>query len=167
VVLIDEIDKADPDMPNGMLVPLGSSEFEVTDTRTRVRLAAAEDADAPQRLIVITTNEERELPQAFIRRCVVTWVPEPTREHLVEVARTHRIADGATFTEPDRELAEELAVELMRARAAAPTVGIRKPSTAEFLDAFRALRRMNIEVGSPDWERLRMLTLVKDQRPKG
>ncbi|MFC4071799.1 AAA family ATPase [Actinoplanes subglobosus] len=160
VVLIDEIDKADPDMPNGILVPLGSSEFEVTETRTRIRAA-----DDVRPLIIITTNEDRELPQAFLRRCVVAWLPELTGEHLVKVATEHLRAYGEKVTESDTTLAEALARELMAARRQAADLGVRKPSTAEFLDALRAIRELGIEVGSPEWEDLRSLVLIKVQQP--
>jgi MoxR-like ATPase len=165
VVLVDEIDKADPDMPNGILVPLGSHEFEVTDTRTSVRLAAG-DASPARHLIVITTNEERELPQAFLRRCVVTWLPPPSHDHLVEVARSHLLTYESDFSANDRRLAEALAEELLRTRAEAVRDGIRPPSTAEYLDALQALRRLGITIGSRDWELLRALTLVKVQQPR-
>src|SRR5256885_8960733 len=59
VVLIDEIDKADPDVPNDLLVPLGSYQFRVADGP---RVLAAYPP-----LVIITTNEERELPRAFLR----------------------------------------------------------------------------------------------------
>ena len=161
VVLIDEIDKADPDMPNGMLVPLGSGEFEVTETRTRV--TAGETA---QPLIIVTTNEDRELPQAFLRRCVVAWLPEPTDLHLVEVAGKHLSAGGEPFTGEDKTLAEALARELLRARTENGEAGLRKPGTAEYLDALRAVRALGITVGSSEWQDLRSLTLVKVQQPR-
>jgi MoxR-like ATPase len=163
VVLIDEIDKADPDMPNGMLVPLGSSEFEVTDTHTRVRRST----DAAQHLTVITTNEERELPQALLRRCVVAWVPPPSVAHLVNVAEQHTVQAGAPFTAADLSLAEALAHELMEARDEAERAALRKPSTAEYLDALQALRTLGVTVGSDRWRQLRMLTLAKVQQPSG
>jgi MoxR-like ATPase len=168
VVLIDEIDKADPDMPNGILVPLGSNEFDVTDTRTRVRHDAnARGRAGVEHLIVITTNEERELPQAFLRRCVVTWLPEPTRGHLVRVAERHLSRRDGAFTAADRELADGLAVELLAARDEAGQAGARRPSTAEYLDALQALRRLGTRIGDPEWHRLRALTLIKAQRPEG
>ncbi len=83
-MLIDEIDKADPDVPNGLLVPLGSNEFTVTPIEHRVvrrewekpwtadlPITSKKDTAIPSRLlIVITTNEERDLPDAFVRRCI-------------------------------------------------------------------------------------------------
>lgn len=163
VVLIDEIDKADPDMPNGMLVPLGSNEFEVTDTRTRVRRSES----ATQHLIVITTNEERELPHALLRRCVVAWVPPPSEAHLIAVAERHAQRGAVPFTDADRGLARALAREVVDARAEAERAGLRPPSTAEYLDALQALRSLGITVGSDQWRQLRALTLAKAQQPVG
>ncbi len=166
VVLIDEIDKADPDMPNGVLVPLGSSQFEVTDLRSETRRVARVQATADaEYLIVITTNEDRELPQAFLRRCVVCWLPEPTHAHLVEVAEHHLNYWEGEFTDSDRELAEALATELIATRDTVGRLGVRRPSTAEYLDALRALRSLGGRIGDQNWQRLRSLTLVKVQQP--
>ena len=169
VVLIDEIDKADPDMPNGILVPLGSSEFDVTDIRSRVRRTDTKSGGVGEYeyLIVITTNEERELPQAFLRRCVVTWLRPPTREHLIEVAERHIQTYEGSFTKQDSDLASALADQLIDAREYAHRAGIRMPSTAEYLDALRAIRQLGIEKDSSDWDRLKDLTLIKVQQPEG
>ena len=169
VVLIDEIDKADPDMPNSLLVPLGSSEFRVTETGTFVRKepprAATANAGASRHLIVVTTNEERVLPQAFLRRCVVYTLPEPTSDWLVQVAREHVITGGGEFTAPMEKLARGLADELIRTREAAARDVFRRPSTAEYLDALRACVGLGVSVDSQEWLLIRELTLAK--RPDG
>ena len=67
VLLIDEIDKADRCVPNSLLEPLGNLSFEVPYTGERVERPKGE----PDPLIIITTNREQELPQAFVRRCLV------------------------------------------------------------------------------------------------
>jgi MoxR-like ATPase len=168
VVLIDEIDKADPDMPNGLLVPLGSNEFLVTETNTLVRGDPSDGGPGPARcrhLIVITTNEERDLPEAFLRRCVVIWLPHPDQTQLVDIAEKHlRIYDGG-FDDNDRRLASEIAAELIKLRTEARRQSIRAPSTAEFLDALRACRSLGVTVESETWSQLRNLTLVKPHRP--
>lgn len=74
VLLLDEIDKAEPDLPNGLLETLGQYRFTVPylkedDTEEQVKNPVA--ANPRRLLIVITTNEERELPSAFVRRCFV------------------------------------------------------------------------------------------------
>ena len=160
-MLIDEIDKADPDMPNGLLVPLGSNEFVVSETGTPVRAAGT-----GQRLIAITTNEERALPQAFLRRCVVLSLPHPDQDQLVRIAGEHLTAYDGRFTAYDQALARELAGYLIAARAEAGRQARRPPSTAEFLDALRACRELGITVGDARWERLRDLVLIKPQQPR-
>ncbi|MDN0196562.1 MoxR family ATPase [Streptomyces sp. S.PNR 29] len=174
VVLIDEIDKADPDVPNGLLVPLASNGFTVTETGRRV------DVEPPKRpqprrpfsrhLVIITTNEERELPQAFLRRCVIASAPEPEAvDDLVKIAKAHLRARLRRAVAKDVALAQALAEELLEVRATAMRDGIRPPSTAEYLDALWACRALGIRVGGDDdrWDKLRHLTLVKPQHMKG
>ncbi|MGW2032890.1 AAA family ATPase [Streptomyces sp. NPDC001811] len=169
VVLIDEIDKADPDVPNGLLVPLASHDFTVTETGRRVVVEpatqqATDSGPFSRHLVIITTNEERELPQAFLRRCVIATAPEPrTSDELVAIAREHLKARLKRVEESDMQLAEALAVELLLVRAAALKEGIRPPSTAEYLDALWACRELEITVGDERWSELKGLTLLKPQ----
>ena len=77
VVLIDEIDKAETDVPNGLLEALGNGEF-TPPGRTQPVNAVIEPP-----LVIVTTNEERELPGAFRRRCLVLHLELPkTRKEL-------------------------------------------------------------------------------------
>jgi MoxR-like ATPase len=168
VVLIDEIDKADPDMPNGLLVPLGSNEWIVANTNTLVCKEAPAlplDSAESRHLVAITTNEERELPQAFLRRCIVLWLEHPDPKQLEEIAQAHLETYEGGFTDEDKTLAAALAVVLERLRGEAEGSGIRPPSTAEYLDALRACRSLGILVGGEDWDRLQALTLMKPQQP--
>ncbi|SEQ78886.1 hypothetical protein SAMN05421690_1001156 [Nitrosomonas sp. Nm51] len=74
VLLLDEIDKAEPDLPNGLLETLGQYRFTVPYLKDDVTEESVKNpigADPSRVLIVITTNEERELPSAFVRRCFV------------------------------------------------------------------------------------------------
>jgi len=164
VLLIDEIDKADPDVPNGILVALGSNEFTVTETGTNV---GRENPETGRNLIVITTNEERELPQAFLRRCIVTWLKAPGRETLIKILQEHVTQYGGKWAEGDQQLAAALVAELPIVSAEAKTKALRQPSIAEFLDAFHACRNLGIRVGTPDWEHLTSLVLLKQQQPEG
>ncbi len=158
VVLIDEIDKADPELPNGLLVPLGSRRFTLSQTGRDI-----EPEDDAKALVVITTNEQRELPEAFLRRCLVVKLEHPVPEELVEVARAHVDAYDGPFTEDDRFLAEELADVVQSLRQDADSRAHRKPSTAEFLDAFHACRQLGIRVADSDerWQTLRRMALLK------
>ncbi|WP_433622926.1 AAA family ATPase [Nocardia sp. CA-120079] len=169
VVLIDEIDKAEPDVPNGLLVPIGSNEFVVTETNSVIRKEpprAPIDPGLSRHLVVVTTNEERELPQAFLRRCVVLWLDEPGPKHLVDIARAHLKTYDGGFTKADKQLADELAAVLIKLRVSARDKHIRAPSTAEYLDALRACRELGVTVDSDQWAQLRNLTLLKPQQPK-
>jgi MoxR-like ATPase len=169
VVLIDEIDKADPDVPNGLLVPLGSTEFLVTPIKFLVRQAPSRD-DQPHHLIVITTNEERELPPAFLRRCIVHTLPVPGRETLLAIARRHlALGDpGDPGPDDDREaLLGQLADKFLVLRAEAQQHGERPPSTAEFLDAVRVCRRLRVTVDDETWRLVEPLVLLKNQNQRG
>ncbi|WP_329333210.1 MoxR family ATPase [Streptomyces sp. NBC_00663] len=167
VVLIDEIDKADPDMPNSLLVPLGSHRFTVQETGEEVGKHVPSEGEEPGRhLVIITTNEERELPQAFLRRCVVLMLEEPDQTRLVKIAEKHFQTAVGAFTAADRALAEELADALVETRTYAKQQGLRPPSTAEFLDALRACKELMIDTEHPDWGELKKLTLLKPQQPE-
>lgn len=91
VVLLDEIDKADPDFANNLLVPIGSLQFRVDEIRQTISLNRRNESEStapPDRpLIIITTNEERRLPQAFLRRCVALKLEGPGPDGLVEIAK--------------------------------------------------------------------------------
>ena len=98
VVLIDEIDKAEADVPNGLLEALGDRSFQLQGHGRRVTAAG----EPP--LVVITTNEERALPDAFVRRCLVHEMCLPDQEsslvdHLAVRGQAHfERADPATLT---------------------------------------------------------------------
>ncbi len=151
VVLIDEIDKADPDLPNNLLIALGSFQFTVTPTGVTV-------TGQPERqpLIFITTNQELELPRAFVRRCVVLDLPSPTVDELVEIA-------GAVLPEKDYDKdlfykVAKLAVEPAKDDED-DDGGV---STAEYLDTLRACVELEIGVDHESFEKLTQITLRKD-----
>ena len=139
VVLLDEIDKADPDVPNNLLVPLGDLTFEVEELGITVR---CDPADAP--LVIITTNEERDLPAAFLRRCVELRLPAvggpdddgaKRRALLLEIGTRH--FESELGEEAVRRIADGV---LGNGGAPAPEPGTEAalPSPAEFLDTLRA-----------------------------
>jgi MoxR-like ATPase len=124
VVLIDEIDKADPDVPNDLLVPFGSYEFALPSSLVRAK---------SKPLVILTTNGERELPPAFRRRCIELALQAPDAQHLVEIAKHH-------FGLVDEKIYGVIADRTCEAAKELTARRERPPSTAEFLDAIHAWR---------------------------
>jgi MoxR-like ATPase len=147
VVLVDEIDKADPDVPNDLLVPLGSFTFTLDDGPTVVAAAAP--------LVVLTTNEERDLPRAFLRRCVVLALEDPDTDRLRRIALRHfPDLDGTSLL--DGVLAEYTRVREERQKAFE-----QPPGVAELLDALAACRNLRTGPTTGDWPGLVELLLAK------
>ncbi|MBN2498796.1 MAG: MoxR family ATPase [Deltaproteobacteria bacterium] len=123
VLLIDEIDKADLEFPNDLLHELDEMEFTVVETGDRHR--------ARQRpLVIITSNAEKELPDAFLRRCIFHYIQFPDAELMAEIVRVHHPA-------LDKKL---LAQALERFYWLRDLHGLRKrPSTSELVDWIGAL----------------------------
>jgi len=132
VLLVDEIDKADPDVPNNLLVPLGSLEFAVPELSIVVK---ADGSRLP--LILATTNEERELPPAFLRRCVELVIGEPDAAQLQRVATEHKLH------KLDEDVAVDLA-DLAQRYMRAPRPSDQPRNVAEFLDFVRACRELEL-----------------------
>ncbi|MFE2865184.1 AAA family ATPase [Embleya sp. NPDC059259] len=156
VVLIDEIDKADPDLPNSLLVPLDTLRFTGPDGEpVRARPGA-------EPLVVITSNNERELPAPFVRRCILLSLEAPDRPHLLKVARSHFGADH------DESMAEQVADHLLK--VANESAWVAGPSTAEFLDTLRACHELGVTAGSRTWDLVVEVALSKGRgsaRPHG
>lgn len=135
VVLIDEIDKADSDVPNSLLESLGNSGFQVPLAGRGVALP--EKAVNP--LVIITTNEERELPAAFVRRCLVLHLglPEKEDEQQEFLLSRGRVQFGNDVGSD--EVYRRVARQLREDRQAAREKGQALPGAAEYLDLLRAL----------------------------
>jgi MoxR-like ATPase len=132
VVLVDEIDKADPDVPNDLLEPFDVKRFTVKETGDVIE--AKRDV-----LLMLTTNGERELPPAFVRRCVLLVLDDPDPSWFEKVAARH-------FPKGSSQTHKRMAAEVMRLRRVAARDKQRKPSTAEFLDALKVSENLRIEV---------------------
>jgi MoxR-like ATPase len=137
VLLIDEIDKADADLPNGLLETLGNGAFTVPYLDEPVGL----HKHAPPPLVVITTNEERELPGAFLRRCMVLHLdlPGEEKELLKWLSERGEIHFGETCSEEVRLEAAQL---LWKDRQEALAHGLQAPGQAEYLDMLRAVGKL-------------------------
>lgn len=134
VLLIDEIDKADADLPNGLLETLGNGAFTVPYLDDPVRV----DPQAPVPLVVITTNEERELPAAFVRRCLVLHLnlPKADDELVRWLCARGEVHFGANCSDMVKEKA---ARQLVKDRNDAKKAGLPAPGQAEYLDILRAV----------------------------
>jgi len=154
VVLVDEIDKADLDVPNNLLIPFGSLEFVVEDTGCKV----AATSEAP--LLVITTNDERDLPRAFLRRCIILNLAAPDEARLLQIATAHFGEEHAALCgETVRTIASIASVRSAGAQGLA--------SAAEFLDTVRACLEMKVQPGTPEWRRIAEITFFKDPTRDG
>lgn len=152
VVLIDEIDKAESDFPNGLLEALGARSFT-----PQGRTAPVTVRDTPP-LVIITTNEERALPDAFVRRCLVLHLrlPDEDRDELIR----HLIGRGeAHFARADRTVLQEAAGMLADDRAKAETnQWYPLPGQAEYLDIVRAVLMLE---RTPEAQRKRLRALAR------
>ena len=167
VVLLDEIDKADSDLPNSLLDVLGQRAFEIA--QLNLRFGAL---DKQQPLILITTNEERELPAAFVRRCIVLNLePDPVLSYPDWLLRR-----GQAHFGPGRErfLADEvmqLAAQRLKAdRDNAVSAGLSPPGLAEFLDLLSALHELapnNVKEQQVWLQRLSAYAFVKHRQVEG
>ena len=138
VVLIDEVDKADLEFPNDLLHELDRMRFRVAET--------GDEVVARERpVVIITSNAEKELPDAFLRRCVFHYIEFPDRELMARIVRVHH---------PD--LDQKLLDQTLQAFYSLRDIdGLRKrPSTSELIDWIAVLRRAGIasvelEAGMP------------------
>ncbi len=151
VVLIDEIDKADSDVPNGLLDVLGSGRFK---PRGYDKPICVEGMSAP--LILITTNEERSLPDAFLRRCLVLQIHLPQDgEELIKFLVRRGKAHFSGATEPVLRKAAE---QTVKDRVSLKAKRLPAPGQAEFLDLVRALISL-------EKEESKQLSLLDDLAP--
>ena len=128
VLLIDEIDKADLEFPNDLLHELDRMRFRITET--------GDEVVARERpVVVITSNAEKELPDAFLRRCVFHYIEFPDPELMSRIVRVHH-----------PQLEERLLEQALAAFYALRDLqGLRKrPSTSELIDWIAVLQRAGI-----------------------
>jgi MoxR-like ATPase len=130
VLLIDEIDKADLEFPNDILLELDEMRFQVMETGDEIR--------AKQRpVVIITSNNEKELPDAFLRRCVFHFIDFPDRSLMQEIVDVHHPNLDAT-------LLDQVLIKFYWLRG--QTELRKKPSTSELIDWISALLRSGVTV---------------------
>lgn len=124
VLLIDEIDKADLEFPNDLLWELDQMEFYIPETGETVK--------AKERpIVIITSNAEKELPDAFLRRCIFHYIAFPEKEEMAEIVKAH-------FPDLEESLLQCALDAFYRIRNL-PGLS-KKPATSELLDWIMALR---------------------------
>ena len=134
VLLIDEVDKADLEFPNDLLWELDRMEFYIPETKETVR--------AKHRpIVIITSNAEKELPDAFLRRCIFHYIEFPDPEQMEKIVRVH-------FDRLDETLLRQ-AMEAFYFLRSIDAIE-KKPSTSELVDWIRAL-----SIGGIDPARIR------------
>lgn len=130
VLLIDEIDKADIEFPNDLLQELDRMEFFVYETSETVRATA-------RPIVIITSNNEKELPDAFLRRCFFHYIKFPDRETMQAIIDVH-------FPAIQKELVRE-ALSIFYDIREVPGLK-KKPSTSELLDWLKLLMHEDLPI---------------------
>ena len=138
VLLIDEIDKADIEFPNDLLQELDRMSFDVYETSERI-----EARERP--IVVITSNNEKELPDAFLRRCFFHYIKFPDRETMQAIIDVH-------FPAIQKRLVTE-AMNIFYDLREVPGLK-KKPSTSELLDWLKLLLNEDMP-----------LEVLQDRRP--
>ncbi len=131
VLLIDEIDKADIEFPNDLLLELDAMRFRIAETGEEI-------AAVRRPVVLITSNNEKELPDAFLRRCIFHYIAFPERELMTRIVRVHH-PDIA-----DRVL--DQCLEIFYGLRATPRLR-KPPSTSELVDWICALKRAGVDLG--------------------
>ena len=148
VLLIDEIDKADIEFPNDLLNELDEMTFHINELDEMVT--------AKHRpIVVITSNAEKELPDAFLRRCIFHYIEFPDEEMMERIIYVH-------FPDIQEKLMREAIKRFYWLRQ---VDGLRKkPSTSELLDWIKALSMGGVDVGKITTELPFLGTLLKSEQ---
>lgn len=129
ILLIDEIDKADLEFPNDLLWELDQMEFYIHETKRTVK--------AKQRpIVIITSNAEKELPDAFLRRCIFHYIDFPDETLMEQIVKTH-------YPNVEENLLKNAMDVFYQIRSIRDIR--KKPSTSELIDWINALQMNGIE----------------------
>lgn len=123
ILLIDEIDKADLEFPNDLLWELDKMEFYIHETKETIKAAT-------RPIVIITSNAEKELPDAFLRRCIFHYISFPEKEEMEEIVGVH-------FENIDENLLKHAMDTFYWIREIKEVR--KKPSTSELIDWLNAL----------------------------
>ncbi|WP_413935835.1 AAA family ATPase [Nitrospira sp. BLG_1] len=161
VVLIDEIDKAPRDFPNDLLLEVDSLEFSIPELDAKVRTNPK-----LRPVLILTSNSEQNLPDAFLRRCIYYHIPLPDRRRLAEIIRSRLPGIGAT---QNNSVLLDSALDFFRE---VRDLELKKPpSTAELLNWLQTLEHYGVEQNrkvseAPEPLRKSLSTLAKTQEDR-
>ena len=130
VLLIDEIDKADLEFPNDLLWELDKMEFYINETKKTV-------VAKNRPIVIITSNAEKELPDAFLRRCIFHYIEFPNKDKMEEIVRVH-------YGDVEKKLLDNAMEAFYRLREMKDLQKL--PSTSELLDWLQALMLGGVDV---------------------
>ena len=130
VLLIDEIDKADLEFPNDLLWELDKMEFYINETKETIKTKT-------RPIVIITSNAEKELPDAFLRRCIFHYIEFPDKDKMTEIVHAH-------YGEIDKKLVEQAMEAFYSLRDMNELQ--KKPSTSELLDWIQALIISGVDI---------------------
>jgi MoxR-like ATPase len=148
VLLIDEIDKADVEFPNDLLRELDEMAFYIPELDETVKALR-------RPITIITSNAEKDLPDAFLRRCVFHYIAFPDRERLRQIVDAH-------LPDLEKSLAEQA---ILRFYGLRKVDGLRKkPSTSELLDWLVVLARAGVNPDEIAGKMPYLGTLIKQER---
>lgn len=140
VVLIDEIDKAPRDFPNNLLAQLEKYAFKIREDHNK----AISIGEGQQIVVILTSNSEKTLPEAFLRRCVFFHIPFPEPDQLLDIVKA-RIGQASKYS------SEVLIAHFMDVRQA---VKRKAPATAELIAWLRVLELHQFLDSAVDFEKL-------------
>jgi MoxR-like ATPase len=132
VVLIDEIDKADIDFPNDLLLELDEQRFIVEETGEVI-----EAHKGAEPIVFVTSNDEKDLPDAFLRRCLFHYMKFPDKDRLQNIVLSHFPESSPEIVKKAVERFQSLRDDMQNVKGEAG----KKVSTSELIDWFRVLRR--------------------------
>ncbi len=130
VILIDEIDKADLEFPNDLLWELDKMEFYINETKETIKTKT-------RPIVIITSNAEKELPDAFLRRCIFHYIEFPDKDKMTEIVHAH-------YGDIDKKLVEQAMEAFYSLRDMNELQ--KKPSTSELLDWIQALIISGVDI---------------------
>ncbi len=149
VLLIDEIDKADIEFPNDLLHELDEMSFYIYETDEYIH--------AKHRpIVIITSNSEKELPDAFLRRCIFHYIEFPSPDLMADIVKVH-------FPDIDKKLLNQALEVFYKLREIEDLR--KKPSTSELIDWIRVLMASGVKIDKKDITDIPFLgTLIKNEQ---